>query len=139
MTFSEFSNYLLRLEKTSSRLQITEILAELFKKSSLEEIDKICYLSLGQLAPRYAGLEFNLADKLMMRVISKAFAIPEKRVKQTYKRVGDLGEVGSVLAKAAIGRKTLSVLEVFTELNEIAKESGAGSVERKIGGMAGPL
>jgi len=136
MNFKTFADYLSQLEATASRNKITGILADLLKKASSEEIDKICYLSLGQLAPCYAGIEFNLADKLMMRAISKAFTIPEERVRQTYKRVGDLGEVGSVLAKAAIGRKNLSVLEVFTRLNEIAKESGAGSVEKKIGGMA---
>jgi len=139
MNFKTFADYLSQLEATASRNKITEILADLLKKVSNEEIDKICYLSLGQLAPRYAGIEFNLADKLMMRVISKAFVIPEERVRRTYKRVGDLGEVGSVLAKAVIGRKTLSVLEVFTKLNEIAKESGTGSVEKKIEKTAGLL
>lgn len=136
MNFKTFADYLSQLEATASRNKITEILADLLKKASSEEIDKICYLSLGQLAPLYAGIEFNLADKLMMRAISKAFAVPENKVKQEYKRVGDLGEVGSVLAKAAMGRKKLSVLEVFTRLNEIAKESGLGSVEKKIEKMA---
>lgn len=139
MNFKTFADYLSQLEATASRNKITEILADLLKKASSEEIDKICYLSLGQLAPLYAGIEFNLADKLMMRAISKAFVVPENKVKKEYKRVGDLGEVGSVLAKAAMGRKKLSVSEVFIRLNGIAKESGLGSVEKKIEKMAALL
>ena len=73
MNFKIFADYLSQLEATASRNKITEILADLLKKVSNEEVDKICYLSLGQLAPFYAGLEFNLAEKLMVRIISRAF------------------------------------------------------------------
>ena len=138
MTFKTFADYLSQLEATASRNKITEILADLLKKASGEEIDKICYLSLGQLAPLYAGIEFNLADKLMIRVISKAFVVPEDKVKREYKKIGDLGEVGAIFNKVTSG-KDFSVLEVFAKLNEIAKESGSGSVERKIEKMAGLL
>ncbi|KKQ55019.1 MAG: DNA ligase I, ATP-dependent Dnl1, DNA ligase 1, partial [Candidatus Woesebacteria bacterium GW2011_GWC1_38_13] len=56
MTFSELAKYLERLEATPSRLEITRILAELFKKAEVEEIDKIVYLVLGTLAPNYKGI-----------------------------------------------------------------------------------
>jgi hypothetical protein len=65
MKFQRLAGYFSKLEETSSRLKITEILASLLSETSLEEVDKICYLSLGQLAPLYAGVEFNLAEKLM--------------------------------------------------------------------------
>ncbi len=131
MKFVEFAEYLSRLESTSSRNQITVILADLLKKASKEEIDKICYLSLGQLAPFYAGLEFNLAEKLMMRVISKAFGVPEEKIKKEYKRIGDLGELTAIM-KRTIRTSKLSVDDVYKRLYEIAKEEGKGSVERKI-------
>jgi len=138
MNFKKFADYLLKLEETASRNKITEILADLLKKASKEEVDKICYLSLGQLAPFYAGLEFNLAEKLMMRVISRAFNSPEERVKQEYKKVGDLGEVGRKF-KIKGREKKMSVLDVYQKLYEIAKESGSGSVERKVAQMANLL
>jgi DNA ligase-1 len=138
MNFKKFADYLSKLEETASRNKITEILADLLKKASNKEIDKICYLSLGQLAPLYAGIEFNLAEKLMIRVISKSFGFPEEKVKQEYKRVGDLGEIGTKLGNKGLG-ENLSVSAVYQKLYEIAKESGSGSVERKINKMASLL
>jgi len=138
MNFKKFADYLLKLEETASRNKITEILADLLKKASKEEVDKICYLSLGQLAPFYEGIEFNLAEKLMIRVISRAFGFSEGKIKQEYKRVGDLGEVGTKFRNKDLG-KNLSVSTIYQRLYEIAKEGGNGSVERKIGKMASLL
>ncbi len=138
MNFKKFADYLSKLEETASRNKITEILADLLRKASDEEADKICYLSLGQLAPSYAGIEFNLAEKLMIRVISKAFNFPEEKVRQEYKRIGDLGEVGAKLRDNDLGGN-LSVSAVYQDLYKIAKEGGNGSVERKISKMAGLL
>ncbi len=138
MEFRTLANYLSQLETTASRNKITEILSALLKKASNEEVDKICYLSLGQLAPLYAGVEFNLAEKLMIRVISKAFGLGEEEVKKEYQKIGDLGEVGEKL-KVKSGKskvKNLSVGEVYERLYQIATEGGSGSVERKINQMA---
>ena len=138
MEFKNLAIYLSRLEATASRNKITEILAELFQKASEEEIDKICYLCLGELAPVYAGLDFNLAEKLMIRVISKAFGIPEEKIKREYKRIGDLGELTATI-KRTVRTSKLSVDDVYKRLYEIAKEGGEGSVERKINKTAALL
>jgi len=148
MKFNEFAEYLSELEKTASRLKITEILARLFKKSTPVEIDKICYLSLGRLAPAYAGIEFNLADKLLIRALAQAFNKSIKEISQKYKQLGDLGDTteffdshfsGSAKASPDSQDKQnskLSVNEVYGRLWEIAKESGQGSVGKKISQMA---
>ena len=82
MRFSKFSQYLQDLESTASRNKMTEILAELFKKAEVNEIDKICYLSLGRLAPKFTGIEFNLAEKMITKVISQAYQRREEEVKK---------------------------------------------------------
>ena len=138
MEFKNLAIYLSRLEATASRNKITEILAELFQKASEKEIDKICYLCLGELAPVYAGLDFNLAEKLMIRVISKAFGIPEEKIKREYKRIGDLGELTATI-KRTVRTSKLSVDDVYKRLYEIAIEGGKGSVERKINKTAALL
>ncbi|HNP89018.1 MAG TPA: ATP-dependent DNA ligase [Candidatus Woesebacteria bacterium] len=138
MKFTNFADYLARLEATSSRLAITEILAELFKKASADEVDKICYLSLGQLAPLYEGVEFNLAEKLLFRAVGQAFKVSEEEVKREYKKVGDLGEVAQRLKTLNSGKENrdLSVNQVYEMLLAIAEEGGSGSVERKVRKMA---
>ncbi|MBM3205438.1 ATP-dependent DNA ligase [Candidatus Shapirobacteria bacterium] len=135
MKFAILADYLAQLEATASRNQITEILSVLLKKATDKEVDKICYLCLGQLAPLYAGVEFNLAEKLMIKVLSRAFKTSEEKVKQAYKRLGDLGEIGEKL-KVGQGKEDLSVEEVYQKLQAIAQEQGGGSVERKINQMA---
>lgn len=93
MNFSTLSQYLEKTEKTASRNEMTEILAEVFKKTPASEIDKICYLSLGKLAPKYQGIEFNIAEKMMVRALAIAFNKDLKATLKIYKDTGDLGEV----------------------------------------------
>ena len=93
MLFSTFAEYLRHLEKTSSRLEITRILAELFKQSSAGEIDTITYLSLGSLAPSFIGLEFNIAIKLMLRILVQTYGREEEEVRRLFKERGDIGDV----------------------------------------------
>jgi DNA ligase-1 len=135
MTFKKLANYFAQLEKTASRNQMTEILAKLFRASGGDEIDKICYLSLGRLAPLYAGIEFNLAEKTMVRALAQAYNQEEKTVRGKYKRLGDLGDTAAFFDKKTSARP-LSVATVHQQLERIALDSGTGSVERKIQGMA---
>ncbi len=135
MTFKKLATYFSELEGTSSRNQITEILADLLKKAGKDEVDKICYLSLGRLAPLYAGIEFNLAEKMMMRVIAQAYGVKEEKVRKEYKKRGDLGEVAEGFDQREKA-KPLSVNQVYEQLYQIAQDAGEGSVERKVKNLA---
>lgn len=140
MKFKELAIYLDKLEKTSSRLEITEILSKLFKKAGKDEVDKIIYLSLGGLAPPYKEVVFNIAERMMLQVISEAYAQDPKDVSEFYKKKGDLGNVAFDLAKTEkfknIKTKDLSVKDVYERLTKIAEDEGEGSQERKIGETA---
>ncbi|HUS60226.1 MAG TPA: ATP-dependent DNA ligase [Nevskiaceae bacterium] len=135
MKFKELTNYFAELEKTASRNKITEILAELFAKSEASEIDQICYLSLGRLAPLYEGVEFNLAEKMMIKALTRAYGQPEVEVKKKFKQLGDLGDVAAFFDKKEKA-KPMSVSQAYEVLYNIAINSGEGSVERKISKMA---
>ena len=135
MTFKQLAVYLQKLEKTSSRIEITKILAELFKKSGDDEIDKIIYLLLGSLAPSYEGIVFNIAERMMLQVINKTYGVDLDKVNKLYKEKGDLGEVAFALAqnqKSKIKNQKSNVSDVYIKLLEIAKDSGEDSVERKV-------
>jgi len=139
MTFRNLARYLERLEKTSSRIEITKILAELFAKSNESEIDKVVYLILGNLAPIYSGVVFNLAEKMLVRALAGAYSIEVALVVEMYKKEGDLGEVAFRLAnerKRKGNSYELSVREVHEKLLEIASDEGEGSQERKIEKMS---
>ena len=84
MNVKILSQYLEKLEKTTSRNEITAILADLFAQASADEIDKICYLLLGRLAPQYRSIEFNLAEKMMIRVLAFAFKKSEEEIREKF-------------------------------------------------------
>jgi DNA ligase-1 len=134
MIFFEFSQYLERLEKTQSRLEITAILKELFIKTKASEIKEVTYLSLGVLAPNYESILLNLAEKMVLRSISIAYEKDLDEVSKLYKELGDVGDVAGrfSLNNSKPSANDLSVSDVFSRLVEIANDSGEGSQDRKI-------
>jgi len=132
MRFSEFSLYLEKLEKTSSRIEITKILADLIKKAESSEIDKICYLVLGSLRPKYEGLVFNLAEKMVIEAIAIAYDTQKEDVVSLFKEKGDLGDVALFLSGKKGIKGDLSVEKVYQLLVDLARDEGEGSQERKI-------
>ncbi len=133
MQFRELASYLDRLEATSSRLEITRILTELFRTSSAPEIDKVVYLSLGILAPNYEGVILNLAEKMMIRTLAAAYQRDPGDVLGLFKKIGDIGSVAQELGEGReVKGQSLSVTDVYERLLEIAKDDGEGSQDRKI-------
>lgn len=130
MKVKEFSEYLLKLENTSSRLEITDILSDLIKKADKDEIDKVIYLSLGILAPSYEGVVFNIAEKMMVKIVASAFDESEAEVRASYKRMGDIGKTAEELSSKE--SSSMSVDELYKKLREIALDEGEGSTDRKI-------
>lgn len=63
MYFSQLSTYFERIEGTRSRVEITQILAELFNKLSAEEMNQTAYLLQGRVAPLFEKTEFGMAEK----------------------------------------------------------------------------
>lgn len=135
MLFSHFSEYLQKLEKTSSRLEITAILEDLFKETKEKEIKEVVYLSLGILAPNYESILLNLAEKMVARSIAIAFNKDLEEVTKKYKEVGDLGDLAEKLSNNN-SKSSISVSEVFEKLVEIANYGGEGSQEAKISKFA---
>ncbi|TMD86185.1 MAG: ATP-dependent DNA ligase [Chloroflexi bacterium] len=130
MTFAELSGYLDRLESTSSRNELVKTLAELYTKSSPDEIQPLTYLIQGRLVPFFEPIEIGLGEKLVIRAIAQAFAKPTDEVAKLFGRVGDLGQVAATLS-AHGSNAALPLADVHARLMEIAVASGAGSVEKK--------
>src|SRR5437660_6282298 len=130
MTFAELSGYLDRLESTSSRNDLVKTLAELYTKSSPDEIQPLTYLIQGRLVPFFGPVEIGLGEKLVIAAIAQAFTTANAEVAKLFGRLGDLGLVAAQLAGNA-SSSTLPVTEVHARLMDIAGAAGAGSVEKK--------
>ncbi len=136
MEFRKLASYLEKLEKTSSRLEITSILTDLFKVSTVGEIDKVAYLSLGVLAPNYEGVLLNLAEKMVIKAIALASKKEINEVTSIYKKLGDVGNTAESLLRDKSHSTGYSVTDVYEKLLGIARDDGEGSQDRKIGKMA---
>jgi DNA ligase-1 len=137
MKISEFSVFLKKLDETPKRLEITDILAELVDKLSPEETDKAIYLASGYLEAPFANIKFNIAEKMMIKILEQTYATAKnpdirKKIEEIYAREGDLGNVAYELGKENSPHSNYGVLEVYTKLLEIAGEGGGGSQDSKI-------
>lgn len=129
MNFNEVADYFEAIEQTSSRTDMTTLLAELLGKASPQDAQIICDLSLGQLHPPYIGTQFNVSEKNLIKVIAELMQLSLEDVMQRRKAVGDLG---IVLEQATWKTGTaLTVYQVYMALCAIEKISGTGSQEEK--------
>jgi len=136
MLFKEFAGYLERLEKISSRLAITDVLAELIGKMEPAETSKGIYLVLGQLGPDFANREFGMAVKMVIRAIAMGMGRPIEEVTKKYKQKGDLGVLLEELPFKNEKSKCHSLGEIYDHLLKIAEDGGTGSQDRKVNKLA---
>jgi DNA ligase 1 len=136
--FANLAHYFEKLEKTSSRLALIEILAELFRSiESPDEIEKVCYLLQGRVAPFFEALETNMADKTVARSIANAYDVAPEQVTTLYSKLGDMGLVAEQVGKEAGNvPQVLGVDDVFHGLKTIAQTSGKGAIEKRIALLA---
>ena len=79
MKFSIISDAFQKMEGTSKRLELTDILVELIKVIPKNVISKAIYLIQGKLRPNFEGIELGIAEKLVMKAMSKSSGIPLKK------------------------------------------------------------
>lgn len=140
MLFSKLTKYFEKLEQTSSRLVLIDILSELFSRVNFNEIGQVAYLIQGRVGPFFEPLEMGMSEKLVAASIARAYEVDREKVLKEYGKTGDLGLVASLLSsKFQAPSSKLTVNEVFETLRGIAKLSGEGTVEKKISTLASLL
>jgi len=132
-----------KIESTTKRLEMTDLLVDLLKKTPKELIDKIVYLTQGKLYPDFMGVEIGVAEKLAVRAVARATGRREKEILDDLKKTGDLGETAQKFLEkrlqALLFYKPLTVETVYQTLDKMAKASGPGSMDQKINLLTGLL
>jgi len=134
MNYSELVEAYQKIESTTKRLAMIDFLVELIRKTPSKIINKVVYLTQGKLYPDFLGIEIGMAEKMVIKSLSKATGVPENKINNDLKKTGDLGETAKNFLKEA--QKSLTIEEVFETLDKIAKTGGEGSVEKKINLLA---
>tara|TARA_B110000014_G_scaffold150682_1_gene105187 strand:- start:1599 stop:3311 length:1713 start_codon:yes stop_codon:yes gene_type:complete len=124
------------MEKTSKRLELTEILVELLKNTPNEIISKVIYLIQGKLKPNFEGVELGIAEKLVIRAISKSAGVTIKKIEDEYNDGGDLGITASNILKqktqTTFSAETITLERVYETLLKISSLQGKGSQDMKM-------
>jgi len=132
-----------QIEETTKRLEMTDYLVELFKKTPKNLIDKVVYLTQGKLYPDFMGIEIGMAEKLAIKAVARAAGRSTKEIEEDLRRTGDLGETAQKFLEkklqATFFQQPLTVERVYQTLDKIARASGSGSVDQKIALLSGIL
>ncbi|MDP3788183.1 MAG: ATP-dependent DNA ligase [Candidatus Chromulinivorax sp.] len=130
MNFSRVAQLFEKIESTSSRLDKTQLLANILRDMSAEQAQMVTYLSMGDLYSSYQNIQFNIADKGLIEIIASLIGKTAADVEAQYKIAGDLGDV--VQADWQGVDQGLSIVQVYDHLITTAKLSGNGSTELKL-------
>ncbi|MDA8219567.1 MAG: ATP-dependent DNA ligase [Dehalococcoidales bacterium] len=141
MLFTTLAEYFERLEQTTGRNAMVQILSELLREPAPDEVDKVTYLCQGRLVPFFEPLEMGVGERLAQDAIAQAFDTTRDEAQGLYDRLGDLGLAAGELAQAHEQAVVdgLTVATVYQQLDEMARATGSGSVERRVGILAALL
>ncbi|MBS3167192.1 ATP-dependent DNA ligase [Candidatus Woesearchaeota archaeon] len=136
MDYSDLVNYYEKIGKTSKRLEKTEIISELLKNSSKEEISILIHLLQGKVFPNYDERKIGFSSRLMLKGISSAIGISQEEVEKIWKKEGDLGKVSEILSQKkkqkTLFAQKLTIKKVYSNIQKLAELEGEGTVSRKI-------
>ncbi len=136
MKFSIISDAFQKMESTSKRLELTDILVKLIQEIPKDVISKAIYLIQGKLRPNFEGVELGIAEKLVMKAMSKSSGIPLKKIEDDYNKGGDLGQTAENILQQKIqttfASETITLEKVYETLFRISKLEGKGSQEMKM-------
>ena len=132
-----------KIEATTKRLEMTDLLVGLLRNTPKDMVDKVAYLTQGKIYPDFMGVEIGIAERLAVKALARASGEKESAIEDDLKRSGDIGESG----RKFLGRKkqvtffqqSLTVQRVYDTLDKMAKVSGSGAVDQKLGLLAGLL
>ena len=143
MDYAVIANAYGKIEATTKRLEMTDILVDLLKNTPKEVVAKIVYLTQGKLHPEFMGVEIGIAEKLAIKALICASGRKESEIISDLQKTGDLGQVSEIqLTKkkqVTFFSKTLTAEHVYEMLDKMAKTTGSGAVDTKIAVFAGLL
>nr|MBI4156908.1 DNA ligase [Candidatus Woesearchaeota archaeon] len=142
MKYSELCKVYEELGGTTKRLEKIAILSEFLKKINEKDKD-VLYLLLGSLYPAYDAREIGISTQTVIKALAKATGINDEKIVGEWKKIGDLGKVAELLIagkkQSGLFHGELTTEKIISDLRELAKMQGKGTVGKKIDLIAGLL
>jgi DNA ligase-1 len=145
--FATLTSCFRRLEVTSSQNEMIALLARLLAGTPPDEIETVCYFTLGEIGPEYSGVALGVGDRTAAAAIALAAGTDLASVETAARELGDYGDAAVRLAgrppegiaEAFPAAGPLTVTDVHRGFAEIARTSGPGSADRKTRVLAAML
>ncbi len=132
-----------KIEATTKRLEMTDLLVNVLKSTPKEIIDKVVYLTQGRIYPGFVDLEIGVAEKLAVKALARASGRKESEITEDLNKTGDIGKAAqkSMASKRQVTffQQPLTVRRVYEVLDKMARASGSGTVDLKMALLAGLL
>lgn len=136
MEFSIIAEIFEKMENTTKRIELTNLLVDLLKKTPKKIIPNVVYLLQGIIRPNFEGVELGIAEKLAIRAISKSSGLSIKKIDNEYRKGGDLGITASNILKlktqTTFKTEKITIERVYETLFKIAMLEGKGSQDLKM-------
>ena len=137
MLYSDLAETFERLESTSSRLEMTTILADFLRTVDTSEIRDVVYLCQGKVHPDFVPGVFGMSDKLVLDALEEQSGHSKKKVNDLWIKTGDPGQVAEQVLGRKIqkdlfsfgddadeGEKDLPISEIVRILRKMETDSG---------------
>lgn len=124
---------------TRSRLAITTLLTNLLRTVRAHDPESLLptvYLVSNHIAPPYDGIELGLGGSVINKGIKSVTGKSARFMKQVWDKTGDPGDVAYEAkkdVKALVRPAPITVQRLFSNLHSIARLSGQGSANQKLG------
>jgi DNA ligase-1 len=132
-----------KIEATTKRLEMTDLLVDLLKNTPKEIINKVVYLTQGKISPDFVNLEIGVAEKLAIKALARASGRKESEIEEDLKKTGDIGETAQKFVgnkrQVTFFQQPLTVQRAYEVLGKMARTSGSGAIDLKISLLAGLL
>ncbi|MBN1618526.1 ATP-dependent DNA ligase [Candidatus Dojkabacteria bacterium] len=137
MKFKELCECFENIERHSSRIEMTQILSELFSELKVDESSIVCYLINSRVCPLFISKEFNISTKSLIKAMMAVASEIDGQfdVAKEYDNSGDLGLVVQSLKSLHVSSRKYeeySLEKIYDKLWEIVNISGTGSSTQKM-------
>lgn len=136
MRYSMLVDFYEQLEKTTKRLEKTQIISNLLKKSTKEDLDHIPYLIRGKVFPESDERKIGFSSKLIVKALEKATGASTKEINTLWRKKGGLGKTAEILTKrkkqTTLASQTLTTKKVHENIQKLAQLTGQGTISRKV-------
>jgi len=150
--FRELCELCEKLEATTKRLLMVDLVANFLKSLQPDEVEPAVSMILGRPFPRWDQRVLEISWATLSGVIKRLTNVSWSSFRNAFSLTGDIGsatksvfEESKIQRQATLLEKPLSILEVRRTFEKIAETSGYGSRERKerqvetLLGQASPL